>query len=48
MKRYKKKRYSDCTVVYDTRTNKIICRFPTEKEADEFLDDPDIQNWIEK
>ncbi len=29
--------YDDCTCVYEKSTRKLLGRFPTEKEADEYI-----------
>ena len=29
--------YSDCTKVYDKESHQLLCSFPTEKEADDFM-----------
>ena len=31
--------YGDCTKVYKKYTRELLCRFPTEKEADEYIDE---------
>lgn len=30
--------YDSCTCVYEKSTHKLLCSFPTEKEADEYID----------